>query len=114
MVLQLIFKSFILFDFIFVYGVSWWLSFIFFFFACSSPDLLTPFVEDAIFSPFDVPDPLSYINWIACFPGVVSGKFFIYFGDQTLVQGITSKYVFLYGWFSFHFVDVFFSHAEAL
>ena len=33
-----------------MYGVSWWLSFIFF--ACSCPDLSTPFVEEAIFTTF--------------------------------------------------------------
>ena len=37
----------------------------------------------------------------------------LYFEDQTLVQGITGKYVFPYGWFPFNFGDVFFSHAEA-
>ena len=36
MVLQLIFKIFYL-EFIFVYGISWWSSFIFF--VCSCPDL---------------------------------------------------------------------------
>ena len=40
-------------------------------------------------------------------------EFFIYFGDQALVWGIISKYVFSYGWFSFHFNAVFFSCAEA-
>ena len=50
MVLRLIFKSFIHLEFIFVYGVSWWSSFIFF--ACSCPDLPTPFDEEAIFAPF--------------------------------------------------------------
>ena len=35
------------FEFTFVYGVSWWLNF-----ACSCPDLPTPFVEEAIFTPF--------------------------------------------------------------
>ena len=38
-----------------------------------------------------------------------SCEFFIYFGDQTLVRGITGKYVFPYSWFSFHFNVVFFS-----
>ena len=37
----------------------------------------------------------------------------MYFGDQTLVQGVIYKYVFPYGWFPFQFADVFFSHAEA-
>ena len=50
MVSWLIFKCFIHFEFIFVYGVSWWSSFIFF--ACSCPGLPTPFVEEAIFTPF--------------------------------------------------------------
>ena len=50
MVLQLIFKSFIHLEFIFGYGVSWWLSFIFF--VCSCPDLPTPFVEQAVVTPF--------------------------------------------------------------
>ena len=50
MVSQLIFKSFIHLEFIFVYGVSWWSSFIFF--ACSCPALPTPFVEEAVFTPF--------------------------------------------------------------
>ena len=53
MVLRLIFKSFIHLEFIFIYGVSWWLSFIFF--ACSCPDLPTPSVEEAVFAPFYAP-----------------------------------------------------------
>ena len=48
-----------------------------------------------------------------CLPGVELCEFFIYFGDQTLVRGKIGKYVFPYGWFSFHFNAVFFSHAEA-
>ena len=50
MVSQLIFNYFIHLKFIFVYGVSWWSSFIFF--ACSCPDLPIPFVEEIIFTPF--------------------------------------------------------------
>ena len=42
-----------------------------------------------------------------------SYEFFIYFGDQNLVQGIIGKYVFPHSWFSFHFNAVFFSRAEA-
>ena len=38
---------------------------------------------------------------------------FIYFGDQTLVQDITGKYIFPYDWFNFNFTAIFFSHAEA-
>ena len=52
----LIFKFFIHLEFIFVYGVSWWSSFLFFFFfACSYPALPTPFVEEAIFTSFYAP-----------------------------------------------------------
>ena len=51
MVSQLIFKSFIHLEFIFVYGVNWCSSFIFFF-SCSCPDLPRPFFEGAIFAPF--------------------------------------------------------------
>ena len=40
-------------------------------------------------------------------------EFFMYFGDQILVQGIIGKYVFPYCWFSFHVNAVFFSHEEA-
>ena len=59
MVLWLIFKSFIHLEFIFVCSVSWW--FEFHFFACSCLDLPTPFVEEAIFTPFYVPAPLCQI-----------------------------------------------------
>ena len=51
MVLKVI-KSFIHLEFIFVYGVNWWSRLFFFFFACSCPALPTPFVEEAIFTPF--------------------------------------------------------------
>ena len=54
-----------------------------------------------------------FFNWVFCLPGVQSCEFFIYFGDQTLVQGIIDKYVFPNSWFSFHFNTVFFSLAEA-
>ena len=59
-----------------------------------------------------VPVLCPFFNWIVCLSGVESYKFFIYFGDQTLVQGIMSKYVFPWGWFHFHFADVFFSRAK--
>ena len=55
----------------------------------------------------------SFLNWIVCLPGVESNELFIYFGDQTLTQGVISKYVFPYGWFPFHFADVFLSCAQA-
>ena len=50
MVSQLIFKPFIHLEFIFAYGVNWWITFIFF--VCICPDLPTRFVEEAIFTPF--------------------------------------------------------------
>ena len=53
-----------------------------------------------------------FFNWVICLPGVESCEFFVYFGDQTLVQSIIYKYIFQYGWFPFHFADVFFSRAE--
>ena len=53
-----------------------------------------------------------FLNRIVCLPGIESYEFFMYFGDQTLVQGIIGKYVFPHGWFPFHFADVFFSCAE--
>ena len=46
-----------------------------------------------------------FLEWIL--------EFFIYFGDQTLVQGTICKYIFPYGCLPFHFADDFFSHAEA-
>ena len=45
MVSWLMFKSFIHFEFILVYGVNWWSSFIF----LHVPVLPTPFIEEAIF-----------------------------------------------------------------
>ena len=54
MVSQFIFQSFIHLEFIFVYGVSWWSSFNFFFLECSCSNLPTPFVEEAIFTPLHV------------------------------------------------------------
>ena len=35
-----------------------------------------------------------FFNWVVCIPGVESCEFFIYFGDQTLAQGIAGKYIF--------------------
>ena len=54
MVLRLIFKSFTHLEFVFVYGK---LVIEFHFFACSCPDLPTPVVEEAIFTPFYVSSP---------------------------------------------------------
>ena len=56
MVLHIMFKSFIHFEFILVYGVSWWSGFIFF--ACMISDLPAPLVEEAIFTPFYASIPL--------------------------------------------------------
>ena len=53
-----------------------------------------------------------FFNWIVYLPGVESCELFIYFGDQTFIQGIIDKYVFPYSCFSFHFNAIFFSHAE--
>ena len=53
MVLRLIFKSFTHLEFVFGYGK---LVIEFHFFACSCPDLPTPFVKEAIFVPFYAPD----------------------------------------------------------
>ena len=51
MVLRLIFKAFIHLEFIFVYGVNWWLSCIVFF-AWSCIALSAPVVEEDILTPF--------------------------------------------------------------
>ena len=54
-----------------------------------------------------------FFNWIVCLPGVESCEFFIYFGDQTLVQGIIDKYKNFPMWLvPFSFADIFFSHVE--
>ena len=37
-----------------------------------------------------------FFSWVVCLPGVESCEFFIYYGDQTLVQGIIGKCVFPY------------------
>ena len=55
MVSWLTFKSFIELELILVYGVGNLVSFIF---ACTCPDLPTPFVEEAIFTLFYAPAPL--------------------------------------------------------
>ena len=57
--------------------------------------------------------PLFIFNWVVCHPGVELYEFFIYFGDQTLVQGIICKYIFPFSWFPIHFADVLFGQAEA-
>ena len=57
MVSWVIFKSFIHLEFLFVYGVSWWSSFIFC--ACSCPGLPTSFVEDTTFTALHAPAPFN-------------------------------------------------------
>ena len=57
--------------------------------------------------------PLPIFKCIVCLTDVELCEFFSHFRDQTLVWGIIGKYIFPYGWFPFHFADVFFSHAEA-
>ena len=54
-----------------------------------------------------------FLNWIVCLPRVELCDFSIYFGDQTLVRSIISKYIFSCDWFPIHFGEVFFSCAEA-
>ena len=43
----------------------------------------------------------SFAHFFNCLPSVDLCEFFIYFGDQTLVQDIIGKYIFPYGWFPF-------------
>ena len=47
------------------------------------------------------------LNWVVCLPGVWSCELVVYCGDQTLVRGVIGRYIFPYGWFPFHFADVF-------
>ena len=67
-------------------------------------------LEKCLFKPF----AHFSIDWVICLPGVESGEFFVYFGDQTLVQGIICKYVFPYGGFPFHFAEGFFFAVQKL
>ena len=53
-----------------------------------------------------------FFNWAICLLQVDSCEFFMYFGDQTLVQGIIGKFVIPYSWFSFHLKAVLFSWAQ--
>ena len=54
-----------------------------------------------------------FLYWVVCLPGMELCEFFIYFGDQTLVQGIIYRYISPHSWFPYHFVDVLFSCVEA-
>ena len=44
-----------------------------------------------------------FFNWVVCLPGVTWCEVSIYFGNQTIICYIIGKYVFPYGWLSFHF-----------
>ena len=39
---------------------------------------------------------LPFFNWVVCLPGETTCEFFLYFGNQTLVQGIIGKCIFQY------------------
>ena len=54
-----------------------------------------------------------FFNQTVCLPGIELYEFFIYFGDQSLVQCIIGKYVLPHGQFPFHFDYGFFSRGEA-
>ena len=43
-----------------------------------------------------------FVNWFVCCPRVELCEFFIYFGDQILVQGIIGKHIFPYSWLPFY------------
>ena len=58
-------------------------------------------------------DPLPIFNWIVCLPGVELYEFFIYFGDQTLVEDIIDKYVAPYSQVPYHFDDDLFGCSNA-
>ena len=53
-----------------------------------------------------------FFNWVVCLLGAESCEFFIYFRGQTLVQGITDKYVF-HKVGSLFILMMFSSHADA-
>ena len=54
-----------------------------------------------------------FFNWVVGLPVVELCEFFIYFRDQTLVEGIICKYIFPLRCLPFHFAGIFFTHAEA-
>ena len=64
-------------------------------------------LEKCLFRSF-----VQLLNEVVCLPRTESCEFFIYFADQTLVQGIIGKYIFQYVRIPLNFADVFFSHAE--
>ena len=74
---------------------------------------MSPGLLYVLFGEMSVQVLCPFFDWVVCLPGVESCELFIYFGDQTLVQGMTRKYVFTYCWFSFNLNAVFFGYAEA-
>ena len=89
-----------------VFASLWWLAMLSIFSYVYGPSVCPPW-RSVCSSPFPI------FNWIVCLPGMEFCEFFIYFGDKILVSSIIDKYVFPYGSFPFHLVDVFFSHAKA-
>ena len=74
-------------------------------------DVSGPFVF--LFGEVSVQVLYPFFNWVVCLPGVELYVYFIYFGDQTLVQDIICKYIFPIQLVPFSFCLFFFSHAEA-